>query len=137
MGFRDATGDASAVQSLNYHLMELVLYGYDDRKAATYTAFPHLDQINSFRLRDLRSLYAAVGTSEDDEVVAAFAAMERHMVQWRGRHYGFGRTYLPNMKGSGGTEGAGYLKRFVHKTGLASGARIEDTEQLVSRFAYC
>lgn len=28
---------------------------------------------------------------------------------------GFGRRYLPGAEGSGGTEGAGYPKRFVHK----------------------
>ncbi|OPG13072.1 tryptophan 2,3-dioxygenase family protein [Microbispora sp. GKU 823] len=136
LGFRDATGDASAVQSLNYHLMELVVYGYDDRKRDTFARFDHLRVIGDPRLRKFRSLRDAAGTSEDPEVADAYAALERRLLVWRGRHYGFGRTYLPNMKGSGGTEGAGYLKRFVEKDGLPSGPRLTDPEQLLSAFAF-
>lgn len=135
LSFRDATGDASAVQSLNYHLMELVVYGYDERKAATYAGFEHLGLVNDPRLREFRSLRDAVGT--DPELLGAYASMAQHLLTWRGRHYGFGRTYLPNMKGSGGTEGAGYLKRFVDKSGLGSGPAVDDPEELLSRFAYC
>ena len=137
LSFRDATGDASAVQSLNFHLMELVLYGHDRRKAETYAGIPHLDQVNDLRLRQLRSLYDLVGRSDDPEVAATFAVVERNMLGWRGRHYGLGRTYLSGMKGSGGTEGAAYLKRFVHKTGLPSGRLVADPDQLVTRFAFC
>ncbi|MFC4120482.1 tryptophan 2,3-dioxygenase family protein [Nonomuraea zeae] len=137
LGFRDATGDASAVQSLNYHLMELVVYGYDDRKAETYTRFDHLGAINDPRLREFRSLQDAARAGADPRVAEAYEALERRMLVWRGRHYGFGRTYLPNMKGSGGTEGAGYLKRFVEKAGLGSGSRLDDPDALLSGFAYC
>lgn len=137
LGFRDATGDASAVQSLNYHLMELVVYGYDDRKAEVFTKFAHLDRISDPRLREFRSLADVALTSADPAVREAVTQLERRLLVWRGRHYGFGRTYLPNMKGSGGTEGAGYLKRFTHKAGLRSGAMIEDPEHLLSHFAYC
>ncbi|MFG1681422.1 tryptophan 2,3-dioxygenase family protein [Nonomuraea sp. NPDC049269] len=137
LGFRDATGDASAVQSLNYHLMELVVYGYDERKAETYAGFAHLDLINDPRLREFRSLKDVVAAGADAEVVSAYTEVERCLLMWRGRHYGFGRTYLPNMKGSGGTEGAGYLKRFIDKSGLCSGTRLDDPEDLLSRFAFC
>ncbi|WP_052422679.1 tryptophan 2,3-dioxygenase family protein [Nonomuraea candida] len=136
LGFRDATGDASAVQSLNYHLMELVLYGYDDRKAETYTRFGHLGVINDPRLREFRSLEDTAQEAADPLLAEAYGALERRLLVWRGRHYGFGRTYLPNMKGSGGTEGAGYLKRFVEKTGLGSGPRLDDPDGLLSGFAY-
>jgi tryptophan 2,3-dioxygenase len=137
LGFRDATGDASAVQSLNYHLMELVVYGYDERKEEAYTKFAHLGRISDPRLRAFRSLQDVAVASADQEVVDAFTRFERQLVVWRGRHYGFGRTYLPNMKGSGGTEGAGYLKRFTHKVGLRSGNILDDTEHLLSQFAFC
>lgn len=137
MGFRDATGSASAVQSLNYHLMELVVYGYDERKAEIYEHFPHLAPINDLLLRDFTSLRDAVADARDADVREAFTASETPLSLWRGRHYGFGRRYLPDMTGSGGTEGAGYLKRFVGKTGLPSGHRIDDTEQLLIQFAFC
>ncbi|MFF9013826.1 tryptophan 2,3-dioxygenase family protein [Streptomyces sp. NPDC014870] len=137
MGFRDATGSASAVQSLNYHLMELVVYGYDERKSETYGRFAHLAPVNSLRLRRFTSLRDAAAGSADADVREAFAASEAPLHVWRGRHYGFGRRYLPEMTGSGGTEGAGYLKRFVGKAGLPSGDSIDDTEQLLTRFAFC
>lgn len=137
MGFRDATGNASAVQSLNYHLMELVVYGYDDRKIETYKRFEHLAPINDPRLREFTSLQDAAAQSGDAEVYEAFAGIEKQLLIWRGRHYGFGRLYLPDMKGSGGTEGASYLKRFVDKTGLPSGERTDDIEQLLTEFAFC
>ncbi|MFD4315433.1 hypothetical protein [Streptomyces sp. NPDC058548] len=137
MGFRDLTGSASAVHSLNYHLMELVVYGYDARKVETYERFPHLAPINSPLLREFTSLQDATAGSPDPEIREAFAASESSLHVWRGRHYGFGRRYLPEMTGSGGTEGAGYLKRFVDKSGLGSGDRFDDVEQLLTQFAYC
>ncbi|WP_282692106.1 tryptophan 2,3-dioxygenase family protein [Streptomyces sp. CC208A] len=137
MGFRDATGSASAVQSLNYHLMELVVYGHDDRKAEIYERFAHLAPITSPLLRAFTSLRDAAAGAHDADVREAFAASEAPLHVWRGRHYGFGRRYLPEMTGSGGTEGAGYLKRFVGKAGLASGDRIDDVEQLLIQFAFC
>ncbi|MFF0560450.1 tryptophan 2,3-dioxygenase family protein [Streptomyces sp. NPDC004266] len=137
MGFREATGNASAVQSLNYHLMELVVYGYDERKIETYGRFPHLAPVSSPLLRGFTSLRDAAAGSGDADAREAFEAGEAPLHVWRGRHYGFGRRYLPEMTGSGGTEGAGYLKRFVGKAGLTSGDRIDDAEQLLTRFAFC
>ncbi|MBD0693802.1 tryptophan 2,3-dioxygenase family protein [Streptomyces sp. CBMA123] len=136
-GFRDATGSASAVQSLNYHLMELVVYGYDERKIEIYKGFAHLAPVNDPVLREFTSLRDAAAGARDADVREAFAASEAPLHVWRGRHYGFGRRYLPDMTGSGGTEGAGYLKRFVGKAGLPSGERIDDAERLLTRFAYC
>ncbi|MGW8942549.1 tryptophan 2,3-dioxygenase family protein [Streptomyces koyangensis] len=118
LAFRDATGEASAVQSLNYHLMELVIYGYDARKTEAYTRFDHLHELTVPPLRSVRPLREAVLKSGDPELLEAFGGIERTLTTWRGRHYGFGRRYLPGVKGSGGTEGAGYLKRFVHKDNL-------------------
>ncbi|MEY9874264.1 tryptophan 2,3-dioxygenase [Streptacidiphilus sp. MAP12-33] len=119
LGFRDATGEASAVQSLNYHMMELVIYGYDARKVEAYSKFDHLRQLSLPPLRSVRSLRDSVQDADDPRLTEAFAEVERTLLTWRGRHYGFGRRYLPGMPGSGGTEGAGYLRRFVHKDNLA------------------
>ncbi|QMU70183.1 tryptophan 2,3-dioxygenase family protein [Streptacidiphilus sp. P02-A3a] len=116
--FRDATGEASAVQSLNYHMMELVLYGYDARKVEAYSKFDHLHQLTMPPLRSVRPLGDAVREAGDPRLTEALAEVERTLLTWRGRHYGFGRRYLPGMAGSGGTEGAGYLRRFVHKDNL-------------------
>ncbi|MFE7575960.1 tryptophan 2,3-dioxygenase family protein [Streptomyces sp. NPDC057521] len=137
MGFREATGNASAVQSLNYHLMELVVYGYDERKIETYDRFAHLTPINDPLLREFTSLRDAAARARNADVHKVFAASEAPLHIWRGRHYGFGRRYLPEMTGSGGTEGAGYLKRFVGKDGLKSGDRTDDVDRLLTQFAFC
>jgi tryptophan 2,3-dioxygenase len=122
MSFRAATGAASAVQSLNYHLAELAVYGYDARKSEIFLRLRHLRRLNEPPYRDLWPLRAAVQTVHDPELSAAFGTVERSLRAWRGRHYGFGRIYLPQeVKGSGGTEGAGYLKRIVDKDSCATG----------------
>lgn len=116
MSFREATGAASAVQSINFHLMEVAVYGYDPRKAEVFDKFSHLRELNNPPFRHHRSLREAVLGVSDPRLTAAFTKVERILLTWRGRHYGFGRLYLPSdIKGSGGTEGAGYLKRFVDK----------------------
>lgn len=116
LSFREATGAASAVQSLNYHLAELAVYGYDPRKAGIFLHLGHLRQLNEQPLRDLWPLRAAIAAARDPELTAALGLVERSLLVWRGRHYGFGRSHLPHeVKGSGGTEGAGYLKRIVDK----------------------
>jgi tryptophan 2,3-dioxygenase len=122
MKFREATGAASAVQSINFHLMEIVIYGYDPRKAEVFDRFDHLQELNNSPFRHHRSLREAVRAADNPKLIATFAKVERILLIWRGRHYGFGRLYLPgNIKGSGGTEGAGYLKRFVNKNDFSPG----------------
>ncbi|MGC0318312.1 hypothetical protein [Kitasatospora acidiphila] len=122
MSFRAATGAASAVQSLNYHLAELAVYGFDPRKAEIFLRLRHLQRLNQSPYRDFWPLRAAVRTVRDPDLSAALSMVERSLLSWRGRHYGFGRIYLPqDIKGSGGTEGAGYLKRIVDKEICATG----------------
>jgi tryptophan 2,3-dioxygenase len=122
MSFRAATGAASAVQSLNYHLAELAVYGYDPRKADIFLRLRHLHRLNEPGYRDIWPLRAAVRTARDPDLSAALSTVERSLRAWRGQHYGFGRIYLPQeVKGSGGTEGAGYLKRIVDKDICATG----------------
>ncbi|MEK8104494.1 hypothetical protein NKG94_03655 [Micromonospora sp. M12] len=81
--FRDATGAASAVQSLNYHLMELVLYGYDSRKAEVYQRFPHLSRLLSAESRDQRCLREAVRDSGLRGLQEAFARTDAALLTWR------------------------------------------------------
>lgn len=121
MNFRAATGAASAVQSTNFHLMEIAVYGYDPRKAEVFDTFNHLQELNNPPFRHHRSLREAVLATSDPGLTAAFAKTERILLTWRGRHYGFGRLYLPSsIKGSGGTTGADYLKKFVDKNDFPS-----------------
>ncbi|WP_259453168.1 tryptophan 2,3-dioxygenase family protein [Streptomyces ginkgonis] len=121
MSFREATGYASAVQSLNYHLMELALYGHDPRKDQVLTRYPHLRPLTEPPLREAYSLRQAVAESGDPGLAGAWQELARNLLTWRGRHYGFGRRYLADIQGSGGTEGAEYLKGFVVKRAAPGG----------------
>ncbi|MFI5593070.1 hypothetical protein ACIA5G_49045 [Amycolatopsis sp. NPDC051758] len=115
LSFRAETGDASAVQSMNYHLMELVVHGHDPRREEIFARFPHLSGLRGephVEVQPLRRVVAGLGRPELDELCAV---AERALLVWRGRHYGFARKYLPDSKGSGGTDGWAYLKRFVTK----------------------
>jgi tryptophan 2,3-dioxygenase len=138
MGFRDATGAASAVQSLNYHTMELAIYGYDERKASVYAGFPHLGRLGEPAFRDYQPLAALVAQSPDTRIANAFASADHTLLTWRARHYGFARRYLADIKSSGGTDGAAYLKRFIRKLeDRWPGARVTDAARALQRFAYC
>ncbi|MGH3867478.1 MAG: tryptophan 2,3-dioxygenase family protein [Pseudonocardiaceae bacterium] len=87
MNFRDATGAASAVQSMNFHLMEIAVYGYDPRKAEVFDKFRHLQELNNPPFRHHRSLREAVLAASDPRLTAAFATVERILLTWRGKHY--------------------------------------------------
>lgn len=137
MGFRDATGAASAVMSLNYHTMELIIYGYDDSKGAVYHRFPHLRRLAESVFREFRPLGAVVAAHGDEELGTAFAAVDRVLLTWRGRHYSFARRYLADVQGSGGTQGAAYLKQHMRKVDCWPGGEVIEPVAALARFAYC
>ncbi len=136
MGFRDATGAASAVQSLNYHTMELTVYGYDGRKGEVYQRFTHLRGLDDRSFREYRPLRQTIVASADERMVNAFATVDHTLLTWRARHYGFARKYLADITGSGGTEGAAYLKRFIRKLDCWPGGDVTDAALALTRFAY-
>ncbi|HWH01544.1 MAG TPA: hypothetical protein VNV66_20025 [Pilimelia sp.] len=116
MTFREATGSASAVQSMNYHAMDIAVYGYDARKAEIFAAIPHLAELNTPDVRDHPSLAATLAWRADPRLSDGWQRFDRLLSRWRGAHYRFARTYLSSdVKASGGTEGAGYVKRFVRR----------------------
>lgn len=116
MTFRDFTGAASAVQSLNYHTMEIALYGYDPRKTEVFKNVDHLEVLNDEGVRAHRPLSAALASTADQRLKKGWVELDRSMAKWRGGHYRFARTYLPSdTPASGGTDGAAYVKRFVKK----------------------
>ncbi|MFJ9691438.1 hypothetical protein [Kitasatospora sp. NPDC101183] len=116
MTFREATGQASAVQSMNYHAMEIALFGFDPRKAEVFARIDHLVVFNDPDVQAHRSLAAAAEDAENEMLTAGWRQLDRTMARWRGSHYRFARTYLPvGTKGSGNTEGAGYVRKFMKK----------------------
>ncbi|MFE3498978.1 tryptophan 2,3-dioxygenase family protein [Kitasatospora sp. NPDC059160] len=124
MEFRAETGDASAVQSMNYHAMEIVLYGLDPEKEKVLAEYGHLAELRGILAEEWQAQGARVRAAGDGEMDRHLDALLRVLRRWRGRHYGFAVRYLtPELTGSGGTEGANYLKKFVEKRGLPAPER--------------
>ncbi|MFJ4706838.1 hypothetical protein ACIP6I_18595 [Streptomyces anulatus] len=137
MTFRDFTGAASAVQSLNYHTMEISIYGYDPRKAEVFENVDHLEVLNSEGVRSHHPLSAALADTADQRLEKGWAELDRALAKWRGGHYRFARTYLPSdTPASGGTDGAAYVKRFVKKDACVAGADPFGGLPLLSGFLY-
>ncbi len=135
MTFREQTGQASAVQSLNYNAMDISVYGFDPRKAQTYDSVPHLRVLNSPAVRDHKPLSAVVADSGDGELMAGWQRLDRTLSKWRGAHYRFARTYLPvGTQASGGTDGAAFVKRFVKKDACVAGEDAVGARELLSGF---
>ncbi|MEU4213047.1 hypothetical protein AB0F13_24150 [Streptomyces sp. NPDC026206] len=137
MTFRDYTGAASAVQSLNYHAMEIAVYGYDPRKHEVFGSVDHLTVLNSPEVRDHLPLSAALADTADERLAEGWQRVDRSLAKWRGGHYRFARTYLPSdTPASGGTDGAAYVKRFVKKDACVAGADPFGGLPLLSGFLY-
>ncbi|GAA2711265.1 MULTISPECIES: hypothetical protein [Streptomyces] len=137
MTFRDYTGAASAVQSLNYHAMEISVYGFDPRKEQIFGSIGHLQVLNDPEVRNHQPLSAVLQETSDERLEASWHELDRALSKWRGAHYRFARTYLPPDKpASGGTDGAAYVKRFVKKDACVAGADPFGGLPLFSGFLY-
>lgn len=122
--FREATGNASAVQSRNYQLMQITLFGPD---AGTMRALAEIDEMRDLlryddpaapNLARLATDAIADGASAAGELSAQVGALDKELLKWRTLHKGIGRTHLPPAaeKGTGGTSGVSYLRRSLDQT---------------------
>ncbi|MFG2846332.1 hypothetical protein ACGF12_24630 [Kitasatospora sp. NPDC048296] len=137
MTFRNYTGAASAVQSLNYHAMEISVYGYDPRKAEVFGSVEHLQMLNAPEIRDHQPLSAVLADTGNARLAAGWHELDRALSKWRGGHYRFARNYLPSdTPASGGTDGAAYVKRFVKKDACVAGSDPFGGLPLLSGFLY-
>ncbi|MER6031532.1 hypothetical protein [Streptomyces sp. NPDC001851] len=137
MTFRDQTGQASAVQSLNYNTMEIAVYGFDPRKREIYDSIGHLSVLNSPAVTGYRALSAVLAGTDDPVLSEGWKRLDRGLSRWRGSHYRFARTYLPaGVKASGGTEGAAYVKKFVKKEACRPGDDPVSARELLSGFLF-
>jgi tryptophan 2,3-dioxygenase len=125
--FRDATGNASAVQSHNYQRMEIYLRGLSPQKKEIFLKDPFLRELASFGHPEFVHLGGVLRNAPEregapPEVMDAARRLDRKLLAWRGLHLAFAKGYLePHMVGTGATSGAPYLERFL-KQGL-----FEDT----------
>lgn len=135
MDFRDATGHASAIQSLNYQLMEIHLRGVNSSKAEAFQRIPHLRQLAKFAhpgfvhlkhvLREADPSAAGPSAAGWSEALEVARALDQKWLTWRGLHLSFALLYLPPaVKGTGDTDGAPYLKKLL-RAGLFDSTEID------------
>lgn len=121
--FRDFTGKASALQSANYHLMEIFFRGVNTDKANHFAQVDRLRPLLRFAHNGFVSLQKAISAhgSENGDweaVLDAARQLDRQLLTWRGLHLSFAKLYIPaGGPGTGGTSGAEYLQRHL-KGGL-------------------
>lgn len=117
--FRDATGNASAVQSRTNQLVYAFLFGIDAAKVTVLDAAPETRHILHYSNARFVTLWQALHTIDLEDpaasaVIDAAARLDAEMHRWRGKHYGVAVKYLPpETEGTGGTSGAAYLRAFI------------------------
>ncbi|MFB7776796.1 hypothetical protein [Streptomyces bauhiniae] len=118
LAFREATGDASAVQSLPAQLLLIHLFGIHPEKTealAEATENNYLLLYLNPGFLPLRSLLQEAARAGDAgrTVLDAAHSLDTELFKWRRVHYGAAVRYLPPTGGgSGGTTGAPYLRGF-------------------------
>lgn len=137
-GFRDATGNASAVQSRTYQLMQIALLGVNRSTIALITGTDDLQDLSAYDHPSFTSLAhllaeLEVQTQPAEELQKTAADLDRELRKWRTLHLGIARNYLADLpEGTGGTSGASYLKLSVQKTIRAAeeaiGSRTQQRE---------
>jgi tryptophan 2,3-dioxygenase len=120
--FRDATGNASAVQSYGYQRLDIALFGLNPEKIPIYQRIRHLQSLVQFAGRDYASFGSVLARTHPtnavwDEIVELSRRLDRHLLSWRGLHLSFALCYLPpEANGTGGTAGPSYLRKYLKHT---------------------
>ena len=113
-GFREATGDASAIQSVRFQTLEALARGLGERKRRALSVQREAGLFAGWyppKESTLNGLYELAhdsggGASEFRDVADM---LDRDLYQWRSRHYGIARRYLPVEAVGTGNEGVSYL----------------------------
>jgi tryptophan 2,3-dioxygenase len=119
LGFREATGDASAVQSRSWQLLDVHMYGVLAEKVPVLGRVPEVRDVLRFANPTFVPLVRVIerldGTGVDAELCTTIGELDRKLRAWRKFHERqlAGRqdpAYLPEQApGTGGTLGYAYL----------------------------
>jgi tryptophan 2,3-dioxygenase len=122
-GFRDATGDASAIQSRTYQLMQIALTGVNADTIKVITGIDELQDLEGYdqpwftSLAHLAKSIRSEDSSHAPMLTQHLDALSKELRKWRTLHHGIARNYLSDIpQGTGGTSGPQYLKHTVQDT---------------------
>jgi tryptophan 2,3-dioxygenase len=113
--FRNYTDGASAIQSRNYKLVEVLCRRPDPARldSAAYASVPQLRDQARTSLDDAYTEAVASGCLTGAEQVQLAGAMSRFasgLMLWRQTHYRLAVRMLGELRGTGSTEGTPYLR---------------------------
>lgn len=123
-GFREATGDSSAIQSEKFQTLEILSRGIHEGKRRAISHHPELAWLQSWvppTDATLRGLVDAVRrVPEHRPILVEAERLDAALYMWRTTHLGIARQYLPKVDAKTGEETAGtggegipYLERFL------------------------
>jgi tryptophan 2,3-dioxygenase len=132
-GFRTATGDASAIQSVRFQTIEVLTRGLGSpkREALTHQHEAHFasnwQPPNDATLVGMCEI-ARQQQSEGSDFIEIAEILDRDLYKWRARHFGIARKYLPpNVIGTG-NEGTPYLAANYRDPRSATGMKdVQDS----------
>ncbi|CAN1551867.1 hypothetical protein MCEMSEM23_02219 [Rhabdaerophilaceae bacterium] len=115
-GFREATGDASAIQSLRFQVLDSLTRGLGDPKRNALSHQPEAGYIARWeppKEATLQGLCELAGKSGGDalEFIEIAESLDKDLLKWRSRHLGIARKYLPKEAVGTGNEGVSYLEK--------------------------
>ncbi|WP_342723950.1 hypothetical protein AAFG07_33400 [Bradyrhizobium sp. B097] len=132
-GFREATGDSSAIQSEKYQHVEILSRGLSDAKRTvlqqTVQKHKELSWLADWSPPPEASLVGLLSEVEKSTLAMAPAiraelfTLDRSLQSWRNVHLGIARRYLPKETVGTGEQGIGYLQKHFQSPGLFDGRR--------------
>lgn len=119
--FRDATDGSSAIQSRWFHLLQIYIYGLDERKISIYAGIPEICDLMHYgkpgfvSLRSLLRDFAERPPAEFDAFAEVAMRLDASLYAYRCIHLGIVHRFLPPdaKQGTGGSSGIPYLRKHL------------------------
>ena len=134
-GFREDTGDASAIQSRRYQELELLVRGFSNNKGNSLSQKTETKDITKLSI-DKKFTLAGISASakrrkNQQEVQNAVERIQKTLLMWRAKHLGIAKKYLPEDATGTGEEGVPYLEENLRNP-MPSSTPLKKPEQPLS-----
>jgi Tryptophan 2,3-dioxygenase len=129
-GFREATGEASAIQSVRFQTIEVLTRGLGAPKKGALSYQNEARFASEWNPPKEATLVGMCEIANDEgaegsEFLKIAEMFDRNLYKWRARHFGIARKYLPPDSVGTGNEGIPYLDANFKSPRSATGS-VED-----------
>ncbi|NPT61654.1 hypothetical protein [Paraburkholderia elongata] len=134
-GFRQATGNASAIQSEKYQYLEKITRGQNVKKKA---ALEKQKEAKFYSKWNLPRSHTLSGLAEDLSekkgdsaitILSLISELDRQLLMWRSKHLGIARKYLPRETKGTGEEGILYLEKNVRDPTISDETHFDEAPE--------